>query len=202
MGDPLVHTVPAGKQLPEPQLPEPFIAGVGWGQGTGQWEQGRALGESSGRFPDVCILRCGPAWTPAPLPGPWDAALWEPGRSSDPVPGPPVLALCPHCPRAQGPPWGLPVCAPCHDPSLLPEALGPFPGTPQLPREASPTPPLQCSPQPWPLDSSLGFSRWGRRALVPAVGLPPQHQDMVDGAALDPLSSGSSSGRFCSGPVT
>lgn len=160
MGDPLVHTVPAGEQLPEPQPPEPFITGVGWGQGTGQWEQGRALGESSGRPPDVCILWCGPARTPTPLPGPWDAALWEPGLSSDPVPGPPVPALCPTVPGHRAPRGGFLSVLLAMNPASFPRPWGPFQGLPSSPRR--PLPPLLRS-----APHSLG--RW-TAALASAGG--------------------------------
>lgn len=152
-----------------PRAPLPCIAGAGWGQGAGQWEQGQALGAVLGENPlDVCVLRRGPARTPTLVPGPRDAALWKPGLSSDPVPGPHVPALCPHCPLAQGPPWRPPVCAPCRDPSLLPEALGPLQGLPSSPRRPPP-PPSAVRPTALAAGQQCRLQRAGEGALVTAV---------------------------------
>lgn len=114
------------------------------------------------------------AWpSPDPYPGPWplDAALWKPGLSSDPVPGPHVPALCPHCPLAQGPPWMPPVCAPCCDPSLLPEALGPLQGLPSSPRRPPPPPSVVL---PTALAASAGGGG-GPGRCSPAASAAPGH---------------------------
>lgn len=171
--------------------------------GAGRWSVGAGPGSGSSPQGDPPGRVHPAAWpSPDPHPGPWplDAALWKPGLSSDPVPGPHVPALCPHCPLAQGPPWMPPVCAPCCDPSLLPEALGPLQGLPSSPRRPPP-PPSVVLPTALAVGQQCRLQRAGEGALVAAVQPPPQPQDMVDGAALHPLSSGPSSGRFCSGPV-
>lgn len=190
-GNPLVHTVPAGEQLPEPHLPGPFIAGAG------HWSVG------AGRLPDMCVLWRGPACTPpTPRPGPWDAALWELGLSSDPGQDPMSLHSAPTVPGHGAPHRGLLSGLLARDHST------PSRGPGALCRDSAPPPGglshalLRGAPHtPWPLDSSISFSVGAGGPRVPAAGLPPQHQDMVDRAALGPPSSGLSSGRFCSEPV-
>ena len=162
-GDPLVHTVPAGEQLPEPHLPEAFIAGAGhWSVGAGPGSASSAQGGSP-----TCAS-CGVAQPAHPPP-----RVLAPGtRTPHPCTRPPLSP-------GTGPPTeasslgSSPVTR-----ALLPEALGPSQGLPTSPERPLPRPPLWCSPHalaagPWRrLQRGVGALRSLRPGCLLSIRTP------------------------------
>lgn len=127
-------------------------------QGTGQWEQGgsptcASCGVAQPAHPPPHVLApgtqlCGnlaSALTPARTPCPCTRPPLSPGT------GHPTEASCL---------GSLPVTT-----ALPPEALGPFAGTPHLPREASPMPSSAVLPTRLGHWTAASASAWGRGAL-------------------------------------
>ena len=170
---------------------------------AGRWSVGAGPGSGSsprGDPPSTCAS-CGVA---QPGPPPWPLA---PGKqlygnlasALTPSQDPTSLHSAPTVPWHRAPRGGLLSVLLAVTPASFPRPWG-------LCRD-SPVPPGDL---PHPLcgaPHSLG--RWTAVSASAGGGggpgrcspPPPQPQDTVDGAALHPLSSGPSSGRFCSGPV-
>lgn len=174
-GEPLVHTVPAGEQLPEPRFLALLVLAGGRALVSGSrarlWEQ------SSGRTPSTCAS-CGVA---QPGPPPWSLA---PGMqlcgnlasALTPSQDPTSLHSAPTVPWHRAPRGGLLSVLLAVTPASFPRPWGLCRDSPVPPGDL-PHPPLRCAPQPWPLDSSVGFSGRGRGpwSLQSAASAAPGH---------------------------